>query len=74
VKITNVDEGVFVYCEAIPIGANFERRYNEANTIALENVETSMVINEWYRTKLKVPMTQANVNLTFELAETAWGT
>lgn len=64
VKIRNPSNGKRCYCEFLRIEENFKDLYNKTGsrrkTIGNEN---SIVMNEWYRTKLGVKKTQATITL-----------
>jgi len=75
IKLTNVDTGKSIYCEALQIGDNFLARYNDGKrTFPIQNNDNSIVINEWYRKKLKITATQEQHNFNISIANNPWGT
>ena len=53
VKITNIESGHSVFCQALQFDANFLRRYNNGpGTRCIESPESSIVMSYWYRAKL----------------------
>lgn len=52
VKITNVENGKRVWCEALQIDDNFLRRYNEPPRLTIDDPISSIVVPQWYRARL----------------------
>ncbi len=57
IEITNIANNARVVCEALQFEPNFLNRYNKAPrvTISEGNIESSIVINHWYRARLGWP-------------------
>lgn len=64
VKITNLENGKSIYCEALQIDQNFLSAYNQSPRISISNPQGALVINDWYRAALGGLSTQADVPLT----------
>ena len=72
--INRLDSGEKVYCEALNIEENFLNHYNSKNEgrIAIKE-QPSLVINEWYRTKLGDISTKSEYNIEIKSADNLWG-
>lgn len=74
VKVQNLDNKKCVYCEALPIGNNFVKRYNNADgTYKIEDPNSCIVLNEWYREKLGIDSTQIEQKFKVTLADNPFG-
>lgn len=72
-KLQNLDNNKSVYCEALPIGENFLRRYKLADTVLIENQDKIIVMNEWYREKLCITSTQVEHNFRVKKVNNPYG-
>lgn len=52
VRIRNTSTGHTLYCEVLPIGESFLRRYNNSADHAIEEPDRAIVLSHWYRTRL----------------------
>lgn len=59
VKISNPSSRKKIYCEALSIGPNFKKRYDQKAGCQIEDPSCAIIINEWYRHKLGIFETQA---------------
>jgi len=74
VRIKNKESGKVVFCEALQIGNNFLSRYNTNNrTHPVTDIDGSIVINEWYRKKLGITVTQTEVKFEVTKKDNPWG-
>jgi len=63
VKISDPENGKSIYCEALQIDENFLLSYNQGRRIPISHPKSTLVINDWYRTKLGGLSTQTDVVL-----------
>ena len=74
VEIRNFDNKKSVYCEALPIGKNFVKRYNRSDdTTEIKNSDSCIVLNEWYREKLGIDSTQTEHEFKVTTADNPYG-
>ncbi|MDP2760949.1 MAG: hypothetical protein Q8O64_11200 [Sideroxyarcus sp.] len=73
VKITNPANGNVVYCEVLQIDNNFLSAYNQSPRINIDNPNTALVINGWYRASLGNLSTQSDVSLKIKSSNCWWG-
>lgn len=74
VRIKNKNPGNSVYCEALPIGENYLKRYNTNNrTYKINDTNVSIVMNEWYRKKLGITKTQEELEFDIVTKDNPWG-
>ena len=73
IKITNSTIEKSIYCEALQIDANFRDIYNQSPRITIDNSQTAIVINGWYRAKLGGLPTQENIPLTIQPCDSMCG-
>lgn len=63
VKITNVENGKVIYCEALQIDQNFLSVYNHSPRFSISDPHSAIVINGWYRARLGAQSTQSDAQL-----------
>ena len=73
VKITNPTNEKSIYCEALQIDSNFRAIYNQSPRIIIDNPQTAIVINGWYRARLGGLLTQENIPLTIKPCDSVCG-
>lgn len=74
IKLLNPNNKKSIYCEAPPIGKNFIQRYNNSkDTTDIKDPESCLVINEWYREKLKIRSTQTDNEFEITKAGNLYG-
>jgi hypothetical protein len=75
VRITNRKNDTTVYCEKLAIDDNFLVQYNypQSSRIKITDPTKSIVINEWYRSKLGNLSTQSEYDLQIDLAANLYG-
>lgn len=73
VKITNRANGNIVYCEALQIDKNFLSAYNQYPRVNIDNPQSTLVINGWYRAVLGGLLAQSDVSLHIKLSNSWWG-
>lgn len=73
VYLRNTATNQSVYCEALQIGENFVKRYNRNMTLKIDNDQVSVVMNEWYRQRLGIPKTGAEIEFEITRKDSAWG-
>lgn len=72
VSITNISTGLRVYCEAIPIGDPFRKRYNSRATTPIGNPDACIVLSQWYRQGLGCHPYRP-VEISIGPADNMWG-
>jgi hypothetical protein len=72
VKITNTQTKDYVFCEALQIDENFLIRYNSDRRISIEQPESSVVMNGWYRKRLGNLETNHDYPLHIKSADSLW--
>lgn len=73
VLISNPRNGKKVYCEALQIEENFRALYNKGSRKNIEDLNSSLVINAWYRKRLGDFPTQSEQELEIFPADNVWG-
>ena len=73
VKIFYPTTGKTLFCEALSIGFNFKKRYNEQAKYKIKDPNSAIIINEWYRHKLGILKTQEIENLEISPFDNWWG-
>jgi len=74
VKITNLDSGKKVFCEALLIEGNFVSIYNESPKRCRIDKDGSIVISWWYRNRLGISETQQEHEFHVDIANGPCGT
>lgn len=73
VRISNPATGQKTYCEAMQFERNFLNSYKGGDRYPIECPANSIVMGRWYRYKLGVVETQADVDLRIEAYDCWWG-
>lgn len=69
VKITHTDSGRSLFCEALQFEDNFLQKYNQSPRFTIDNPESSVVMNGWYRARLGGLQTQREYPLDIAQAD-----
>ena len=56
IHITNTDTNKSVWCTALTIDENFLSIYNKSPRITIDNTKSTLVMNNWYRSRLGVDL------------------
>lgn len=72
VKITNKENRKSIFCECLVIDNNFTKSYNNQPRVHI-NDEPTIIMNEWYRSKLGGIKTQGVHNLCIESENNLFG-
>lgn len=67
------DTGKTIWCETMPLDANFLTRYNLPPRLSIKEPESAMVVGHWYRTRLGDISTQSEVEMTVEKKDALFG-
>ena len=73
IKITHPVNRKSIYCETLQMETNFLAAYNQSPRITINNPQSAIVINDWYRTNLGGLATQEDVSLTIEPCNSLYG-
>ena len=73
VKIRNPASGRSVVCEALQFEGNFLHRYNQSPRFTIDDQQSSIVMNGWYRACLGGLETQKEYTLEITGVRSWWG-
>ena len=73
VKIRSRVNNKVVYCEALEIDENFIKEYNQNPRVSINQSESTIVVNGWYRNRLGGIGTKQDHDLEVSGANGFWG-